>query len=170
MFNPFCIFTPKLLDALVKKNKKYFVRQSFKRGFSYLDIGIRGYFMMSHYSDLGEAREHFDAIEKDGNRFLYDWENPEHRKKLIIASRNPSGFKVYANLFEKNWERHITEQFRCRIRRYIEDKLHWRPTNRDTINFHIDVRYGEPYGRIQTRNLEVSVRLEEIEMFAGRCC
>jgi hypothetical protein len=120
---------------------------------------------MSHYADLTDAQEHFDAIPRDGNRFLYDWDNPEHRKKLIVASRNPEGFKVYANLFEKNWEKHITNDFRYSIRRYIENKLHWRPTRHDTINFHIDVRYGEPYGRIQTHNLEVSVKLEEIETF-----
>lgn len=165
MFNPFCIFSPKLLNAVVKANKRYFVRQTFKRGFSYLDEGIRGYFIISHYDDLKEAQEHFEAISRDGNRFLYDWEDPEHREKLIIASKNPPGFKVYANLFERNWERHITDQFRCRIRRYIEDRLHWRPTRSDTINFHIEMRYGEAYGRIQTRNLEVSVLLEEIETF-----
>lgn len=165
MFNPFCIFTPKLLDALVKAGKRYFVRQTFKRGFSYLDEGIRGCFIITYYEGLEEAQEHFDAIVRDGNRFLYDWEDPEHRKKLIIASKGPAGFKVYANVFEKNWERHITDQFRSRIKKYIEDKLHWRPARQDTINFHIDMRYGEAYGRIQTRNLEVSVKLEDIETF-----
>ena len=161
---PFHIFNGKLLDAFIRSGKRYFVRQSFKCGFAYREEGIRAYFIISHYADLGAAQEHYDVIEKDGTRFLYDWEDPEHRKKLILASKNPDGYRIYANVFQKNWIQQITPDLKHKARRYIQEKLLWRPSRFDHVHFIIESRFGELYARIQTRNLEACIKFEEIEM------
>jgi hypothetical protein len=162
-FRPFHLFNGKLLDAFTRSGKRYFVRQSFNCGFAYKEEGIRAYFIISHYADLAAAQEHFDVVAHDSTRFLYDWQDPEHRKKLILASKNPDGYRIYANVFQKNWIEQITPELKDKARRYIQEKLHWRPTRFDHVHFLVESRYGELYARIQTRHLEACVKFEEIE-------
>lgn len=163
IFRPFHIFNGKLLDAFVRAGKRYFVRQAFHCGLAHREEGIRAYFIISHYATLEAAQEHFEAIAKDGTRFLYDWEEPEHRKKLILASKNPEGYRIYSNVFQKDWITQITPDLKSRARRYIQERLFWRPSRFDHVHFTIESRFGELFARIQTRNLEACVRFEEIE-------
>lgn len=164
MFNPYAIFSAKLLDAFVKSGKRYFVRQTFPRGLNKFNPMIKAAFLISHYSDTAGAGAHYNALEGDGNRFLYDWQDVEHKNKLIIASKNPPGYTIYANVWEVNWKSAITPELKDQVRRYVASALNWRPARGEQLQFDIYAQFGEPYVKLKLRGMqEVKVKLEEIE-------
>jgi hypothetical protein len=162
MFNPFYPFTAALLDAFVKQGNTYFVRQTFKRGINTLAEDIKGAYLISHYDDLNKAQTHFDALASDPNRFLYDWKNEEHQQKLKIAATGPAGYKVYSGVFEKNWERHITERIKKGIRFYVAS-LGWQPSRSEGLNTGFYQTFGELYIILKCKGREVKVKFEDIE-------
>ncbi|MGB8192452.1 MAG: hypothetical protein WCF67_11065 [Chitinophagaceae bacterium] len=165
-FNPFSPLTTDLLDAFIKSGKRYFVRQTFRRGRDHFNTDVKEYFLICHYTDIGYALAHFNGIEEDAYRFLYNWDDKEHRSKLEIAAQNPPGFRIYANVFEKNWQRHITNPIKYKIRRYIENSLQWRPSTGETVDFQLYSHFGETFARITHNNKEVRLKLADIESIA----
>ena len=65
MFNPFSPLSTRLEDAFVKAGKKYFVRQTYTRPSGHFDEGIKGYFIFTHYAEIGHAQHHLGAISED---------------------------------------------------------------------------------------------------------
>ncbi|MEJ7740461.1 MAG: hypothetical protein WKF97_23840 [Chitinophagaceae bacterium] len=163
MFNPFSPLSKPLLDAFVKAGKKYFVRQTYNRARDHFDQGIKGCFIFTHYAEIGHAQHHYGAISQDPNKFLYEWDNPEHQSKLNIAASKPSGYKIYATVFQRDWEKTITNQLKEKVRKYIDYKLGWKPGRGETVAFTIYVSYGELYAKLKLRAQEVRVKLEDIE-------
>ncbi|MEO5998861.1 MAG: hypothetical protein ABIN89_18970 [Chitinophagaceae bacterium] len=163
MFNPFSTLSVPLLDAFVKSGKKYFVRQTFTRGKSLLDEGVKGYFIFTHYSEIGHAQHHLGAIEHDPNRFLYEWDNQEHQQKLIIAAGTPPGYKIYSSVFEKDWQKWLTVHLKDKVKKYIDYRLGWKPGGGETVDFQIYSNYGDLYAKLKLRSQEVRVKLELIE-------
>ena len=90
MFHPFYLLTNDLLPALIEKGKNFFVRQTYNGIIKTGDMTERQ-FIFSHYPNISLALDHFGAIENDRFRYVYDWNNEEHRKKLLIAASQPSG-------------------------------------------------------------------------------
>lgn len=162
MFNPFSLFTPQLLEAFVKAGKVYYVRQTFQRGVA-PGLQLKGCFQISHYSDLPTAEAHFSAIAKDGYRYLYKWENHDDQEKLRIAASQPTGYRIYGNVLEKDWESYISKPLRLKIKNYIENRLGWTPGGNETVGFSIFPQFGEIYAHLRLRNREAKVRLLDIE-------
>jgi hypothetical protein len=163
MFNPFAPLSEQLLDAFVKAGKVYFVRQTFKRGKTPLDENIKGYYLITHHSELGAAQAHYGAIAHDPNRYLYDWGKEEDQKKLKIAAGNPEGYKVFAGVFIQDWERHITDRVKNSVKMYI-GSLGWRPGRNETVTPDFYIQFGDLYLKLKFRNKEVRVRFEDIEI------
>jgi len=106
MYNPFPLLTPGLLKDQVARGKRYFVRQSFLRGY---EGRLKAAFLLRAYpaeeKELAEA--HLAAITRDGapgqnaalvrdpNAYLYDAAVPEHLERLYIAAGQPFGYKVF---------------------------------------------------------------------------
>jgi hypothetical protein len=112
MYNPFPLLTPGLLKDQVARGKRYFVRQSFPRGY---DGRLKAAFLLRGYPaeekemaeahlaaltrdagiarDAGVARD--TGIARDPNAFLYDAGVPEHLERLCIAAGQPFGYKVF---------------------------------------------------------------------------
>lgn len=165
MLNPFALLTVPLLQAFVNSGKKYFIRQSFNRARDHFDEGMKGYFIISHYGEKGHAEHHLGAISEDRYRFMYDWENMDHRRKLLTAAAQPQGYRIYASVFNQDWEKYLTNPLKQKLRNYVESKLHWKPSVAETVGFDIYVNYGELYARLKLRNQEVRVKLAEIENY-----
>ena len=163
MLNPFVLLSDQLLDAFIKAGKKYFVRQGYNRWQERLNENIKGYYVISHYSEIGHAQHHLCAISQDPHRFLYDWGNPEHQEKLRIAGSQPEGYKIYTTLFRHDWQKQVTNALKQKLRNYIDCKLGWSPTARETVGFEIYANYGELYARLKLRSQEIRVKLEDIE-------
>ncbi len=162
MFNPFFPFSMQLLNAFIVQNKKFFVRQTFDRGKNPFDDDIKGYFMVSHYDDKTAAATHFDALKGDPNRFLYNWNNQEHQEKLKIAAGSPKGYKIYSSVFQKDWEKHITDKTKAKIRMYVAG-LGWRPSRNDGLTTDFYLTFGEVYIRLKYKGHVEKIKFEEIE-------
>ena len=162
MFNPFYLFTTDLLNAFTARNKIFFVRQSFLRGRQSFEKDIKGCFIISHYEHLNTALDHFGAIAYDPNRYLYNWNEPAHREKLLIAASQPPYYKIYSTVFKPDWDQHISSKIRDKLRMYIK-KLGWQPTRMDDVITNYELQFGELYIRIKCGSREAKVKFEEIE-------
>lgn len=162
MFNPLASWTEEALNGFIQEGKKYFVRQTFNRARHPFDEGIKGYFLFCHYESYAQAKEHYDALVGDPNRFLYDWDNEEHREKLKIAARQPRGYRIYSNTFMPDWERHITDRMKKKVKAFI-DKRGWKPKREETVQIDFYPHFGEVMITLRFREQKLSVKLEEIE-------
>jgi hypothetical protein len=166
MINPFHPFTKQLLDAFIARNQKYFVRQTLPRAENPLEIEeIKGYFLISQYQTLGQAQEHYAALEKDKNRFLYEWNNPEHQERLIKAATTPEGYRIFASIFTADAQERIKRRLDTQFKSYVKWKLNWYPKRADGLEMSFYVQYGEVYCQLKTGSREARVKLEEIEKF-----
>ncbi len=163
MFNPFALLTTPLLNAFIRAGKTIFVRQTFRRGLFHAGDDVKGAYIFTHYNDIGHAEFHYGAINHDSGKFLYQWDDLLQRRKLQVAAANPAGFRIYSTVFENDWENHITDPLKERVKRYVESDLGWRPSRADTVIFDIYVTYGELYVRIRLRGQQVRVKLSDIE-------
>src|SRR2546423_11648662 len=162
MFNPFYPFTTQLLTAFVLRNKKYFVRQTFIRAKDHFEDGVKGYFLFSHYDNLTTAQDHYGAISYDPNRFLYNWNEPEHQQKLKLAASQPDGYKIFAGVFRSDWEKALTNRIQEKVRVYVS-RLDWKPKGDEKVATNFELQFGELYIRLRYRNREAKIKFEEIE-------
>ena len=162
MFNPFYPFTHHLLDAFVASGRKYFVRQRFERGRNMLDENISEYFLITHYESLTTAMDHYGAIAYDPRRYLYHWENLEHRKRLETAAAGPEGYKIFAAVLKPGWDRPADRVIKNKIRRYVEF-LGWHPGREEGVITNYELQFGELYIRIKHGGKEAKIKFEEIE-------
>lgn len=165
MINPFHPLTKELLDVFITKNQKYFIRQSLPRAENVLDPDARGHFLFSQYQTLGQAQEHYAALQRDPYRFLYDWNNPEHKERLMKAATNPEGYRIFASIFTADASERIKKRLEPQFKSYMKWKLNWYPKRADGLDMSFYVQYGEVYCQLKTGSREARVKLEEIEKF-----
>jgi hypothetical protein len=144
MYNPFPLLTPGLLRDQLTKGKRWFVRQTFPRG---TEPRLIAAFLLRGYdaTERAMAGEHMETLEKDGNAFLYDADNPEHLQKLQIAASQPFGYKVfYAAHKGVEWKPPHTYQEKMRhyLRRHHPT---WRAQKEGDK---IDIGLYEEFGRL----------------------
>lgn len=163
MFNPTYPFTKDVLDATVKRGCLYFVRNTYQRLFDHFHEGIKGYFLITHYSDSGKANAHYNSIPNDGNRFLYDWNNEEHRQKLYIAASQPEGFKVYSTYFLPDYKERITNGLKDKINKYMFKNTEWKPGKGEVINLDLYMQYGSLYATMSYNTQKIKVKFDDIE-------
>ena len=162
MYNPFALWTEEALNSFVEEGHRYFVRQTFNRGKDAFDENNKGCFLFCHYTDYTNAKEHFDALKNDVHRFLYDWEDEDHKKKLRMAASQPQGYKIYTNTFMPDWEKHITDRIKQKIRTYIQRKG-WRPTREQGVQIAFFPHFGEVMIALKFLGREVHVPFDDIE-------
>ena len=162
MFNPLCLFSSELLAAFISSGQKYFVRQTFRRGAD-VDNKTAGTFLISHYSDYGQAFEHFEAVAKDRNRYLYRWSESVDRKRLELAATQPAGFRIFASVVMPDWEKRAEKALNIQVRKYMQQKNLWHPGKKDDVTFELYPHFGEVYVRMRFRKQEIKVSLEEVE-------
>jgi hypothetical protein len=167
MYNPFPLITPSLLISQIsdKKGKRFFVRQTFKRGFL---EGLKAAFLLRGYTEDEKdvANEHFTLLAHDPNAFLYDAKNEEHLEKLKIASRQPSGFKVYyVGKTKVDWKppKIIVDK----LQKYIRARHpHWRTKKgSDPIDAGLYEEFGNIYFKLNFGSEEEKVFFDIIENF-----
>jgi hypothetical protein len=162
MFNPLAPFDDKALEGFIKDGHRFFVRQTFNRAKDHFDEGIKGYFLFCHYKDEGPAKEHYDALKHDPYRFLYDWQKETDRKKLLLAASRPEGYKIFTNTFMPDWEHHITNRIKQKVRAYIISQG-WKPDNEEGVAISFYPHFGEVMIILKFRRQELRVKFEVIE-------
>ncbi len=163
MHNPFVLLTTRLLESLIKAGNHFFVRQTYKRGKNELDPLNKAAFLFTHYTDYSRAKTHFDSLDNDPNRFLYNINEEEHYRKLFIAAGQPEGFKVYSPIVQQAWK--PTAPIAAKIRNYINQKLNWTPARNDGVKADLFVQFGELFITLKYGIHEVKLPLADIENF-----
>ena len=166
MFNPLCLFNAKILEAFVKAGKTHFVRQTYSRALALNDQHLKGCFLITHYADEGEAKQHYEAVQSDANRFLYDWSNERHRRRLHLAATQPPGYKIYASVVMPGWEKEAAQVLKEKVHAYITRKMKWHPSRLDAIDFDLYPHFGEVFVKMRFRKQEIKVSLAEVEKFS----
>lgn len=163
MHNPFVLLTTRLLESLIKAGNHFFVRQTYTRGKNELDPLNKAAFLFTHYTDYSRAKTHFDSLDNDPNRFLYNINEEEHYRKLFIAAGQPEGFKVYSPIVQQAWK--PTAPIAAKIRNYINQKLNWTPARNDGVKADLFVQFGELFITLKYGIHEVKLPLADIENF-----
>ena len=160
MFNPCYPFTKELLDSMIEKEVKYFVRSTFKRG---LKPGVKGAFIISHYHDKAEAERHYNAIKHDPYRLFYDASVPELRERLYKAATMGDEYAVFSKIIIPGMEKEATRTFKEETKRYLYNNTDWDLKGRVTIYPHLYFQLGELYARIAHEGDEIKIKFEDIE-------
>jgi hypothetical protein len=163
MHNPFVLLTTRLLESLIKADNTFFVRQTYPRGKNQLDPLNKAAFLFSHYTDYSRAKTHYDALDNDPNKFLYNLNEPGHYEKMFIAAGQPEGFHIYSPLVPQPWK--PTAPIATKIRNYINQKMGWSPSRSDAVKADLFVQFGELFITLKFGIHEVKLPLAEIENF-----
>lgn len=161
MHNPFTLYTPLLLNGMLKAGHRYFVRQTYKRGMDHFDEIKNTAFLISPYPDESRAMMHYDALKNDGNRFLYSVLNTDHLEKLNIAVTQPAGYKIYAPLLPGPWK--PSDIMAGKIRRYIDHVLHWHLSRKEGVRSNLFIQFGELFITLRSGKHEIKIPLSDIE-------
>jgi CRISPR/Cas system-associated protein Cas10 (large subunit of type III CRISPR-Cas system) len=162
MHNPFVLHSEKLLQALIASGHCYFVRQTFTRGKDeLLDKDVKGSFLISHYNDQNKAKVHFEAVAGDPYKLIYDISIPAQKDKLLIGVRQPEGYRIYAPLLQKEWT--PSDKMAEKIKRYLENRLQWKPDRSTTVNANLFIQFGEVFITLKFQSQETKIPLADIE-------
>lgn len=142
MFNPLYPFTKPVLEKTIQRGCIYFVRNDYPNAIDHFQTGIKAHLLFTHYDDLGKAQAHYNSIPQDKYRFLYDWNNPEHQEKLIIAASQPKEYKIYSSYFLPDYEKLITDEQKKKINKYIDLQTMWKPKKGESIKIDISLQFG----------------------------
>jgi hypothetical protein len=165
MYNPFPTLTSQILKDKLLEGKRYFVRQTFKRG---METGLRAAFLFRAYEENEKhiADQHMEMLDKDPNSFFYDVKNPEHLARLHIAARQPAGFKIYyAGKKGMDWK--PPQDYQEKVRRYI-GKHHpgWQSaSSEEKIHVGLYEEFGELFLKFNFGDEEDKIPFDTIEKY-----
>jgi hypothetical protein len=162
VYNPLSLLTPELMQALIKE-PKLFVRQYYERGKMGDDIPLLlTYYYKKNEKDVLRANMHMKILKRDKYRFLYDSENEEDQKKLLIAAGQPEGYRLYVNLLPKKWE--AGDQLRKKLFLYMNQNFTWWQSARPAkVNIHLQDLYGQLYLYVTWQGHKAEIILDNIE-------
>ncbi len=166
MYNPFPLLNETLLKEQVAKGKRFFVRQTFRRG---MEGRLKAAFLLRAYGEeeKGRADEHLLAIgPRDGNAFLYDATVPEQLEKLRVAARQPFGYKIfYAAKKGVDWKPPAV--YEEKIRRYLLRRHSgWRNAGQgEKIQVGLYEEFGELFLKFSYKEEEEILPFEDIEKY-----
>jgi hypothetical protein len=162
VINPFSILFEKLLWAIVNDGHNYFVRQTFIAPFE------KGYpapgkaFLITHYRDAKKAQAHYDAIPLDPHRHIYNWNIEYEKQKLLLASGQPTGYKIYSAVMVKGASRVLNAEAQPIIRRHVEHSLRWAKGGQP-IKCNIYLEFGEIAVHVKWGIHEARLKLADIK-------
>jgi hypothetical protein len=163
MFNPVYPFTKEVLEATVKRGCLYFVRNTYSLAFDHFQENIKGYFMISHYNDEAKAKAHYNSLTGDTYRFFYDWENPEHQKRLYDAASYPVEYRIFSTYFHPDYKKKITKQTKDKINTYMYKHTNWKPQRGEMVNLDFFIQFGDLYATMSYAGQQIKVKFEDIE-------
>ncbi|MES1218479.1 MAG: hypothetical protein ABUT20_23435 [Bacteroidota bacterium] len=165
MYNPFPLLNDSVIRDQLEKGKRYFVRQTFKRG--HVD-GIKAAFLFRGY-DKDErltAMAHMECVNTDRNAFLYDAENPDELVRIYAASKQPKGYRIYyVGKIKIEWK--PPKVYENKIRSYIKKKhSDWRTRKgEDPVEIGLYEEFGELFLKFNFRGDEDYIPFDEIEKY-----
>lgn len=150
------------MNALLQE-PKLIVRQHYPRGNAGNDTIplLLTYYYKNNDIDVNRANLHLKQLQEDKYRFLYDTENEEHRKKLLIAAEQPQGYRIFINLLPARWQ--PSTSLRRKIHAYVQKRYEKKNSKTQKINVQLQDLYGKLYLLLSWKENKAEVLLEEVE-------
>lgn len=161
MHNPLYPFTTDLLKVLIERGFTIFVRQTYPRGKDHFDTDIKETFLITPYKDIGEANQHFQYIQYDRRKYIYQIHRPEELQKLQLAASQPPGYRVFSDkLASDKWR--PSQQMAAKISNYLRTNTKWKASDHD-VSINLFLHYGDLMLRLSNGTDEMKILLSEIE-------
>ncbi|HEV2353514.1 MAG TPA: hypothetical protein VGR89_04685 [Puia sp.] len=168
MYNPFPLLTPALLGDQIARGKRFFVRQTFARGY---EARLKAAFLLRAY-DVGDkptADQHLErltSLKPDPHAFLYDVTNESHLIRLKTAASQPFGYKVYYAA-KKGVDWTPPEAYREKMRAYIRSHHPgWRGSrDANPIEIGLYEEFGELFLKFSCEDEHDTIPFDLIEKY-----
>ena len=160
MFNPAYPFTADLLESFLNKEVFYFVRSNYPRGVA---GDIRQATLITHYHDQSEAERHYNVIQHDRQREIYDIRKPADLEKLKEETVPNEQYKAFSKLILPDAEKKANAHFKEHTKRFLFKNTNWDLKGAVTIYPKFRYQLGELYVRIHHKGDEIIIKFEEIE-------
>lgn len=167
MFNPFVPYDSKYLAGFRQKGVKAFVKQYYPRGNNPLVQDAPPALLLSHYHDLKKAEDHYGVIAHDVHRQLLVMDKAEDQALLLSLGDKNRGIPVFLPFKLPDAEHRARKVLDKKLRAYIDFKLNWRVPGQHSVQFSLDVIFGEIYAVLKHGGLVHTVRLDDIENTSG---
>lgn len=164
LFNPVYPFTSDVLHKSIERGCKYFVRNQWHAGYDHFDDVQTQSIIIAHYLDEQEASAHYQAIQQDKYRFLYDINIPEHLERLQKAAAQPTGFKVFSAYFRPDYKKLVTPRLKEKINSWMYRNTDWKPKKGQTVNVDFYLQFGQLFITMSFQGRKIKVRFEDIEI------
>ncbi len=166
MFNPFAIYSPKLLQYCLDNGRKYLVTQTNLHAPT--DAGGAVPLLVSDYNDPGLAQIHFKALE-DRYAAILDLGKRTHLAKIRQLMEPDSGYHLYAAFIHdrKQVEREMNERFTDHIRNYVTKETNWRIGADKKISPRLELIFGELFVTLKYGSQRLRIKLAELEKYAN---
>lgn len=168
MHNPLALLSPQLMRAMMKE-PKLFVREYYQRGHVHFDASGTIPLLLTYYEkekdvEYNRAHFHMQQLQEDRYAFLYDSENMQHQKRLLLAAAQPSPYKIYTNVLVAEWK--APPFLRTKIHTYMQHHFSWwNYTKTNSLHIHLKDRYGKLFLQLSWKGNHAEVLLDEIENF-----
>lgn len=167
MFNPLVPYHLKYLAGFRQKGVTAFVQQSYPRGRNLLQEEQAMALLLSHYHDAKQADDHYGVIAPDPHRRLLLMHHAEDYAELLALGGPEKGIPVFLPFKIPDAEQKARKVLDKKLRAYIHYKLHWRVPGQHTLQFSLDVIFGEIYAVLRHGGLTHTVKLDDIENTSG---
>lgn len=167
MFNPLVPYHVKYLSGFRQKGVCAFVLQSYPRGCNRLQSAPPMALLLTPYADPKQAEDHFGVIAPDVNRRLL-LPDREADASALLAMGGPEPVNpVFLPFKVADAEQRARKALDKKLRAYILYRLQWRVSGQHTIQFSLDVIFGEIYAVLRHGGLTHTVKLDDIENTSG---
>lgn len=159
---PIALFSPELLEGMLQKQIRFFVRQQMEDAAHYFsDTGQVRYFVLSHYADEGKALGHMQAKSGDPYRRLYRTDVAEDMTDLRMAATQPEGFKIYTTLLDgHSWK--PPRGFDEKIKSYLRHAGHF-PKRTDELTVSPFFEFGVLFLKFKWSRNEIRVPYSQVD-------
>lgn len=146
-------------------NKPYIVSQTYTRAFDPFDEEHKTGLLLTEYGSLQEAQAHRDTIKEDRYAAILDLTKPAHKEKLEEMMKTGSPYRLFWAVIKSmhELEARLNDQYKERMRRYIQTHTNWRIGRATTVKPLVQVHFGELYILLKYGSEERRIKFEEIE-------
>jgi hypothetical protein len=165
MLQPFEIFSGRYLQKLLELNRRWIVTQSYARGIDPFAEHKKTPVLLTDYDDIATAKTHWNSVSHDRYGAIIDLEKPMHLGKLREMMAEDSPYILFWAVVRsvEELEERINSKYKDHMRRYIENRTHWKPGGDQSMSPSIQVIFGEIFIILKYQKEVLKVKFEEIE-------
>lgn len=165
MLNPFAKFQPRFVARFRELQKRYLVSQTFNRENHLFREEGKVYLMLTHYSDKGLAKIHYNAVVHDRYAAIIDLEDERHRHRLEAMLAANSGYRIYSSLVTNpnHVKMALDRTLKDHIQQFIAKNTNWKIGRDYTMIPKLEITFGELFITMKYGSQQLRVKLAEIE-------